>query len=87
VDQKNAEKILLPPEMDFETPALNADGSFKDADEMDWFHSPSDVALNKAPAHFPPSSTPVPQAAAWRFMTPVVPSDLGQQSKKRLLPD
>jgi hypothetical protein len=74
--------------VDYETPALNADGSFKDANEMEWFHSPSDVApLNKAPARFPPSPTPVPQAAAWHFMTPIVPSDLGHQSKKRPLPD
>jgi hypothetical protein len=27
-----------------DTPALNADGTLKDASEIEWFHSPSDAA-------------------------------------------
>jgi hypothetical protein len=67
-----------------ETPALNADGTLKDASEIPWFNSPSDTApLNSAPAE--PPASPTPQAATWRFMTPIIPSDLGRSSKKRPL--
>jgi hypothetical protein len=65
--------------MDQDQCALNADGTLKDASEIEWDHSPSHTATGLIPTA---PASPSPQTGGFRFTQPMNPTNAFQLMNK-----